>query len=122
MGVPRTPLEPPSPEQTAFLERAMTQYGKATYNFAFRLTGNEADARDLTQDAFIRVYRAWRSFAPGTSFLSWIYRIVTNLHETNFGDEKDVSKKRYLKTTRPRSSAGTGRWRSPRSTTTSSGS
>ncbi len=58
----------------------MSQYGKATYNFALRLTGNEADARDLTQDAYIRVYRAWRSFVPGTSFLSWIYRIVTNLY------------------------------------------
>src|SRR5271163_1738525 len=80
MGEPRKPLEPPSAEQAAFLERAMTQYGKATYNFAFRLTGNEPDARDLTQDAFIRVYRAWRSFQPGTSFLSWIYRIVTNLY------------------------------------------
>jgi RNA polymerase sigma-70 factor (ECF subfamily) len=80
MGVPRRPADPPSTEQSAFLERAIEQYGKATYNFAFRLTGNEADARDLTQDAFIRVYRAWRSFQPGTSFLSWIYRIVTNLY------------------------------------------
>jgi RNA polymerase sigma-70 factor (ECF subfamily) len=80
MGASRTPTEAPTREQSAFLERAMTQYGKATYNFAFRLTGNEADARDLTQDAFIRVFRAWRSFQPGTSFLSWIYRIVTNLH------------------------------------------
>ncbi len=58
----------------------MQQYGKATYNFAYRLTANEADASDLTQEAFIRVYRAWRSFQPGTSFLSWVYRIVTNLH------------------------------------------
>jgi len=91
MGVPRTPLEPPTAEQSAFLERAMTQYGKATYNFAFRLTANEADARDLTQDAFIRVYRAWRSFVPGTSFLSWIYRIVTNLHR----DELRRRKGRY---------------------------
>ena len=80
MGVPRKPVEPPTPEQTAFVERAIEQYGKATYNFAYRLTANEADARDLTQDAFIRVYRAWRSFQPGTSFLSWIYRIVTNLY------------------------------------------
>jgi RNA polymerase sigma-70 factor, ECF subfamily len=67
-------------EQRAFLERAIEQYGKATYNFAYRLTGNEADASDLTQEAFIRVYRAWRSFKPGTSFLSWVYRIVTNLY------------------------------------------
>ncbi|MBV8067832.1 MAG: sigma-70 family RNA polymerase sigma factor [Candidatus Eremiobacteraeota bacterium] len=67
-------------DQRAFLEHAIEQYGKATYNFAFRLTRNEADAADLTQEAFIRVYRAWQSFKPGTSFLSWIYRIVTNLH------------------------------------------
>ena len=80
MGAQRTPDGPPSEGQTAFLERAMEDYGKATYNFAYRLTGNEADARDLTQEAFVRVYRAWRSFQPGTSFLSWIYRIVTNLH------------------------------------------
>jgi RNA polymerase sigma-70 factor, ECF subfamily len=78
-------------EQQAFLERAIEQYGKATYNFAYRLTGNEADAGDLTQEAFIRVYRAWQSFRPGTSFLSWIYRIVTNLHR----DELRRRKGRY---------------------------
>lgn len=78
-------------EQQAFLERAMEHYGKATYNFAYRLTGNEADAGDLTQEAFIRVYRAWQSFRPGTSFLSWIYRIVTNLHR----DELRRRKGRY---------------------------
>jgi RNA polymerase sigma-70 factor (ECF subfamily) len=80
VGAPRRPEEPRSAEQTAFLERAIEHYGKATYNFAYRLTGNEADARDLTQEAFIRVYRAWKSFQPGTSFLSWVYRIVTNLY------------------------------------------
>ncbi len=87
----RRPLEQPSREQAAFLERAIEQYGKATYNFAFRLTHNEADARDLTQEAFIRVFRAWRSFQPGTSFLSWIYRIVTNLYR----DELRRKKGRY---------------------------
>ena len=91
MGVPRKPVAPPTPEQSAFLERAIEQYGKTTYNFAYRLTHNEADARDLTQEAFIRVYRAWRSFQPGTSFLSWIYRIVTNLHR----DELRRRKGRY---------------------------
>jgi RNA polymerase sigma-70 factor (ECF subfamily) len=78
-------------EQRAFLEDAIDRYGKATYNFAYRLTGNDADASDLTQEAFIRVYRAWQSFTPGTSFLSWIYRIVTNLHR----DELRRRKGRY---------------------------
>ncbi|HEY9086253.1 MAG TPA: sigma-70 family RNA polymerase sigma factor [Candidatus Tyrphobacter sp.] len=89
--MPRKPFEPPSAEQTAFLERAIEQYGKATYNYAYRLTRNDADASDLTQEAFIRVFRAWRSFVPGSSFLSWIYRIVTNLYR----DELRRRKGRY---------------------------
>jgi RNA polymerase sigma-70 factor (ECF subfamily) len=91
VAAPRKPFDPPSNEQRVFLERAMEQYGKATYNFAYRLTRNEADAADLTQEAFIRVFRAWRSFVPGTSFLSWIYRIVTNLYR----DELRRRKGRY---------------------------
>jgi RNA polymerase sigma-70 factor (ECF subfamily) len=91
MAAPRTSTDTPSQEQARFLRQAMEQHGKATYNFAFRLTRNEADARDLTQDAFLRVFKAWRSFQPGTSFLSWIYRIVTNLHR----DELRRRKGRY---------------------------
>lgn len=91
MAAPRKPLEAPTPEQNAFLEQAMERYGKSVYNFAYRLTRNEPDARDLTQEAFIRVFRAWRAFVPGTSFLSWIYRIVTNLHR----DELRRRKGRY---------------------------
>jgi RNA polymerase sigma-70 factor (ECF subfamily) len=91
LAAPRKPDEATTPEQVAFLESAVAQYGKAAYNFAFRLTRNETDARDLTQEAFIRVYRAWRSFKPGTSFLSWIYRIITNLHR----DELRRRKGRY---------------------------
>lgn len=78
-------------EQRDFLEHAVEQYGKAAYNFAYRLTHNEADASDLTQEAFIRVYRAWQSFKPGTSFRSWIYRIITNLYR----DELRRRKGRY---------------------------
>ena len=80
----------PTPEQIAFVERAMEQYGRQTYNYAYRLTGNEPDARDLTQEAFIRVFRAWESFREGTSFLSWIYRIVTNLYRDELRKRKGV--------------------------------
>jgi RNA polymerase sigma-70 factor, ECF subfamily len=86
----RAASPPPTPEQIAFVERAMEQYGRQTYNYAYRLTGNEPDARDLTQEAFIRVFRAWQSFREGTSFLSWIYRIVTNLHRDELRRRKGV--------------------------------
>ncbi|MGH7729264.1 MAG: sigma-70 family RNA polymerase sigma factor [Vulcanimicrobiaceae bacterium] len=92
MSVRRNPLGSPNPEQAAFLERAMEQYASATYSFAYRLAGNESDAADLTQEAFLRVYKAWRSFQPGTSFLAWIYRIVTNLYR----DELRRRKGRYF--------------------------
>ncbi|HVA36897.1 MAG TPA: sigma-70 family RNA polymerase sigma factor [Candidatus Dormibacteraeota bacterium] len=68
----------------------MAEYGRAAYNFAYRLTANEPDARDLTQDAFIRVFRAWKSFQPGTSFLSWIYRIITNLYRDELRRRKGI--------------------------------
>ena len=80
----------PTPEQIAFVEEAMTKYGRQTYNYAYRLTGNEPDARDLTQEAFIRVFRAWQSFRTGTSFLSWIYRIVTNLYRDELRRRKGI--------------------------------
>src|ERR1700677_4980803 len=93
-------------EQTAFLERAINDYGKATYNYAYRLTQNEADARDLTQEAFIRVYRAWRSFKPGTSFLSWVYRIVTNLYRDELRRHKGRYQEEIPEDNEPQTSGG----------------
>jgi RNA polymerase sigma factor (sigma-70 family) len=48
------------------------------YRLAYRLTGNAHDAEDLTQDAFVRVFRSLSSYTPGT-FEGWLHRITTNL-------------------------------------------
>ncbi len=48
------------------------------YRTAYRLTGNSHDAEDLTQDVFVRVFRALPQFSTG-SFEGWLYRITTNL-------------------------------------------
>ncbi len=45
---------------------------------AYRLTGNRQDAEDLTQDVFVRVFRALPTFTPG-NFEAWLHRITTNL-------------------------------------------
>ncbi|MBC5825818.1 MAG: sigma-70 family RNA polymerase sigma factor [Candidatus Eremiobacteraeota bacterium] len=89
-GRARGPASAPTPEQSEFVERAITQFGRQAYNYAYRLTNNESDARDITQEAFIRVFRAWRSFQEGTSFLSWIYRIITNLYRDELRRRKGV--------------------------------
>jgi RNA polymerase sigma-70 factor, ECF subfamily len=48
------------------------------YRLAYRLTGNQHDAEDLTQEVFVRVFRSLSSYTPGT-FEGWLYRITTNL-------------------------------------------
>ena len=48
------------------------------YRYAFHLTHNRQDAEDLTQETFIRVFRGWSSYKPG-SVEGWLHRITLNL-------------------------------------------
>ena len=43
------------------------------------LVRDENDARELVQDAFLRVYKGLENFQGGSSFFTWLYRIITNL-------------------------------------------
>ncbi len=59
-------------------EALVDEYQGVLYNLALRMTGNPEDARDLTQSAFIKVWRNLASYDPGHRFYSWIYRITLN--------------------------------------------
>jgi RNA polymerase sigma-70 factor (ECF subfamily) len=65
-------------EQIRFNELLEDTY-KKVYNMAFRLSGNRADAEDLTQEAFFRAYRSFRDYEGDRPFENWIFRIVTRL-------------------------------------------
>ncbi len=54
------------------------------YRVACSLTGNAADAEDLLQETALLAFRAFASFAPGTDFKAWFYRILTNRHYERF--------------------------------------
>ncbi len=49
------------------------------YNLAYRLTGNDSDAEDLTQDAFVRAWGAFDRYDRRHSFEVWLLRILSNL-------------------------------------------
>ncbi|MDQ2986182.1 MAG: sigma-70 family RNA polymerase sigma factor [Armatimonadota bacterium] len=58
----------------------MKRTQKKVYNMAYRLSGNAADAEDLTQEAFFRAYRSFDSYEGDKPFENWILRIVTRLY------------------------------------------
>ena len=49
------------------------------YRFFYRSLGNHADAQDLTQKTFIRIYKAASRYRPSAKFSSWLFTIARNL-------------------------------------------
>ena len=56
-----------------------------TYTLAYRLTGDDEDARDVTQDTYLRAYRALDRFRGDARFQTWLYRITANSASTLLG-------------------------------------
>lgn len=65
-------------DEARFQEHVRASYRKVQ-NLAYRLSGNRADAEDLTQEAFFRAYRGFQAFEGDRPFENWIFRIVTRL-------------------------------------------
>lgn len=59
-------------------EEVVRAHSARVYRLAYRLTGNQHDAEDLTQEVFVRVFRSLSNYTPGT-FEGWLHRITTNL-------------------------------------------
>lgn len=59
-------------------DEVVREHADRVYRLAYRLSGNQHDAEDLTQETFIRVFRSLASYKPGT-FEGWLHRITTNL-------------------------------------------
>ena len=58
--------------------RLVTHYQDAIFNLVFRMIGNREDARDVTQEVFIKAFRRIRSFEGRSSFGTWLYSIAVN--------------------------------------------
>ena len=60
-------------------EKLVAAYEKNVYNIALRMVGDPEDAADMTQETFIKAYRALSGFRGDSKFSSWLYRIASNV-------------------------------------------
>jgi RNA polymerase sigma-70 factor (ECF subfamily) len=78
----------------------VARHSRTLFRVAFRITGNEADADEVVQDAFVRGYRKLEGFESRSNFGTWIYRIAVRCaldkiggrkasDESRIGDEDD---------------------------------
>jgi RNA polymerase sigma-70 factor (ECF subfamily) len=65
-------------DQDAF-EQLVRAYDQSVLRLAMNLLRSAEDARDVYQEAFLRVYKNLDSFRFDCSFHTWLYRIVTNI-------------------------------------------
>jgi RNA polymerase sigma-70 factor (ECF subfamily) len=68
-------------DREAFDELVRATYAE-TYTLALRLMGNEEDARDVVQEAYLRAFRGLKRFRGDAQFSTWMYRITANCAST----------------------------------------
>ncbi len=64
-------------DRTAFEELVRATCAD-TYTLAYRLTGNEEDAQDVVQEAYLRAWKGLKRFRGDANFTTWMYRITAN--------------------------------------------
>jgi RNA polymerase sigma-70 factor (ECF subfamily) len=78
---------------TAAFEQIMIHSQQRVMTMSWRILGNEADARDASQEVFLRVYKYLERFKQDQDFFAWVYRITVNVC-------RDMLRKRHLQTDR----------------------
>lgn len=63
----------------AALNELMARHAESVFHYLIRLLQNEAEAEDLAQETFVRIYQKRDRFNPSQKFSTWLYTIATNL-------------------------------------------
>lgn len=71
--------EAPQAVPKAGFEEEALPHLDAVYRFALRLSGSPDLAEDLVQDTFLRAYKSWGQYTPGTRAKSWLFTICRNV-------------------------------------------
>ena len=64
---------------TRGFEREALPHMDAVFRFALRLSGSHAEAEDLVQETFLKAFRSWSQYTPGTRCKSWLLTICRNV-------------------------------------------
>ena len=80
---PDSPSSPGATQAAAARDRARFEedalaHAEHLYRIALRLTGSSQTAEDLVQETYLRAFRAWRSYSPGTNLAAWLATIMRN--------------------------------------------
>jgi RNA polymerase sigma-70 factor (ECF subfamily) len=82
-------LAPGPPHQrSAEFEEVALPYLDALFNLALSLTHNRKDAEDLVQETYLRAFRFFDSYQPGTHIKAWLFRILRNTFINRYRAEK----------------------------------
>jgi len=65
--------------QTADFNEEALPHMDAVFRFALRLSGSRDVAEDLVQETFLRAFRSWDKYTPGTQCKSWLFTICRNV-------------------------------------------
>ena len=79
--MPETELDQEA--KARFAEEAMPLLDQL-YGGALRMTRNPQDAEDLVQETYLKAYKNFDSFTPGTNLKAWLYRIMTNTYINSY--------------------------------------
>ncbi len=74
-------------KQELFQEEALPHLN-ALYNYALSINRSSQDAEDLVQDTFLRAYRFFHQYTPGTNCKAWLFTILRNLYNTRYKNYK----------------------------------
>lgn len=69
-------------------EKIITKYSKMVYSIAYRLLRDSEEARDLSQDVFLRAFRFINKYNPEFKMSTWLVRIAYNLYKDRFKTKK----------------------------------
>ena len=71
------PTAQDGPRKREFEDAAMP-FLDSLYNTAFRMARNAEDAEDLVQETYLKAYRSFDQFTPGTNLKAWLFKILKN--------------------------------------------